>query len=124
MYRQVASKDREQIDHLLAEVYQNEFEIDLNEAIVSGVEVDENDTVVALLIVRPIYEAIMILDAGRPLRDKVKALESLVSNGMFECARGKIKQVHAFVISSSFGQLLKKQFGFKTAKGETIIKDI
>lgn len=124
MYREVRSYDSQQIDFLLAEVYKNEFEIDLKEAILSGVEVDEQDQVVALLMVRPIYEAIMILDAGRPMRDKVVALESLVTNGMFECARRNIRQVHAFVVSPSFGKLLKKQFGFRTAKGETIVKDI
>lgn len=123
-YRAIRSDDSEQIARILSESHKNEFDLDLDEALLSGVAVDDDDQVVALLMVRPIYEAIMILDAGRPMRDKVNALESLVTNGMFECARRTIKQVHAFVISSSFGKLLKKQFGFRTAKGETIIKDI
>jgi hypothetical protein len=123
-YRAIQDKDFEQIEKIYQTYHAQDFVYDFKDVSFTGVAVDDNDNVVALSIIKPIYEAIMILDTGRPVRDKVNALESLVSNGMFECARRGIEQVHAFVQSTSFIKLLLKQFGFKTAKGEAIVKII
>lgn len=122
LYRELQESDKEQIVEIFDRFHKPDFGFSFSDSIISAVVVDDNDKVIGCSLIRPIYESILILDTERPTRDKIETLQLLVTNGMFECAKRGIEQVHAFVQSSGFTKLLKKQFGFQTVKGEAIVK--
>lgn len=85
---------------------------------------DPTGKIVGAGILRPVVEAIMILDLDRSLREKSSALTLMIQEAVYHTEQFGETQVHAFVESPEFVQQLKKHYGFADPKGRALVLEL
>lgn len=73
---------------------------------------------------RPIVESVMVLDPSTNKFEKIRATKELLEFGYWSTLKAGADQMHAFVQDLRFAEHLKKQHGFKTCKGEALVKEL
>lgn len=86
--------------------------------------IEHEDKIIAFGTLVPIFESTVVLDNNQSKELRLEALQLLVNRAEFELKSQGITQYHAFVQVKSFYNLLKKRFGFKTTKGNALVKVI
>jgi hypothetical protein len=83
---------------------------------------EEDGKVVAYGYTQRFVEVVFLPDTGSK-QDIVKSLKGL-TEGMIESLSPDIKQVHAFVMNDSFGDILTKKFGYEPCSGKALVLNI
>lgn len=86
--------------------------------------VEYRKQIIAFGTLVPIFESTVVLDQTTPKEIRYEALDMLVRRAEHELSSQGITQYHAFVQIKSFYNLLKNRFGFKTTKGNALVKVI
>ena len=125
IFRPVSVADLAKIEKIHEDHHKGGFPLpDLRTALFSGVAADLTGDVKALVVVRNIAEAIMILDTDRPRKELVASLRSVIENALFGSFINHVDMVHVFVQDPKFSEILKKHFGFRTCKGEALVYEV
>lgn len=122
-YRPAAHQDVDSINRIY-EQHKESFDLPISSSEVAGVAYDDNDEIVGFIMVRRIFETILILDLERSKKDRIEALKECFKGALFESRLAGIDQIHAFVQDVKFAELLKKYFGFRDCVGQAIVTDI
>lgn len=83
-----------------------------------------NGEIIGFGAVQPIFEAVIVLDQNKPVEERVQALDLLEQIAETELSSQEVNQIHAFVQSRIFENLLKNRFGYKETKGKAMVKNL
>lgn len=123
--RKPRSSDSKRLHEIWERNYSKEFPLpDLSHSVIDAVVVDENDKVLGFGIVKLFAEAVMTLDKSQPTRVKIETLRLLFQEAIRGVVGADLHHIHAFVQDPEFSRLMKKHFGFETAKGEAIVTEV
>ena len=70
---------------------------------------------------RPIVEAVMILDPDSPDRVKAKALHEMMSQAVSDTKDAKLNEIHAWVKEPSFEEVLRNHYLFEVPRGQSLV---
>ena len=70
---------------------------------------------------RPILEAVMILDLDASLREKSLALRRMIHQAILDTKSVELNEVHAWVKEPNFKEELIKHYGFQKPRGESLV---
>lgn len=122
--RPIEPRDVEKAREIYEKYYQDDFFLPtLEECIICDSIEDENGELVAVSIVRPIFESIIIFDKDKPKRTIIAALREIFISGLAKLSSLGLdpNKIHAFLEDDGYASLLKKHFGFRKAKGECVV---
>lgn len=117
MVREFRESDLAEIRKIHSQYHEQGFTMpEISEAYANAV-VEQDGKVLGLGILRDITESIMILDLSLAARVKSRVLSELVKESVMKSHHNN---VHSFVESASFENVLKKHYGYKTCKGSAL----
>ena len=70
---------------------------------------------------RPILEAVMILDLDASLREKSLALRRMIHQAMIDTKSVQLNEIHAWVHEPNFQTELIKHYGFEEPRGKSLV---
>jgi len=113
--------DNNEIISLHQKYYEDDFRCpDFNSSIIDAVVTNSDGKVIAVSMIKPISELVMMMDLDQPRRIKAQMLIELLK--FASLAEGlQNLELHAFIKDPDFSKLLKKHFGFKACNGEALI---
>lgn len=85
------------------------------------VVVERDSRIIGAGFLRPILEAVMILDKGASLREKSLALRRMIHQAMLDTKSVELNEVHAWVKEPNFKEELIKHYGFEKPRGESLV---
>lgn len=115
--REFKKSDIREIEEIHAKYHSRGFSMPQIANAYATAIVEDNDKVLGFGLVRDITESIMILDLSLPLRTKSQVLSELVKESVMKSHHNHI---HSFVENPTFGEVLKKHYGYKPCKGEAL----
>lgn len=83
--------------------------------------VRSEDKIIGAGHLRPIVEAVMILDLDASLRDKAIALRHMIHQAVLDSTNLELKEIHAWVKEEQFVRELKKHYGFEEPRGTSLV---
>lgn len=104
--------------HAIYDHYQYKLDIPHLEQI--AVAVDEDDQVIAVMVLNTVLECTFLTKPTAAKRDKLEALKQLVESGRRSVKELGYDLVHAFANEKIKG-ILKKHFGFQNAEGTNLV---
>lgn len=89
-----------------------------------SVLVEDDQGIIGAGVLKPILEAVMILDLDRPMRDKGPALTAMIQQAVFFGQKFPTSQIHSFVEDPKFVSVLRKHYDFNPPKGTSLVLEI
>lgn len=86
--------------------------------------VDDRGRFQGAAFLRHLVESVMVLDPNTNKFEKIRATDKLLDFGYLSARHAGADQMHAFVQDLRFAEHLKKRHGFKTCKGEALVKEL
>lgn len=84
----------------------------------------KDDIVIGAGFLRPILEAVMILDKTKPLRNKAVALEHLMQNAVDDAKSLGVDRIFAWAKDPTFCAELQKHYDYEIVTGTSLCKRI
>jgi len=79
------------------------------------------DQMIGAGFLRPIVEAVMILDPSASEKDKARALFQMMSQAVSDTKATKLDEIHAWVKEPTFVEVLKKHYLFEEPRGTSLV---
>jgi hypothetical protein len=116
--RRYQDGDLKKVDELWRKHHQNQFSLpSLHPSIITCVIEDEKG-MIAFGNLKVFAETIMVMDHDRSAIVRAKAFREIMPVAIMGAQKIGISEIHAVTQDSSFGDVLRKHFGFSDVLGE------
>lgn len=122
MIRAVLESDLEKIKEIHRKYYADEFNIpDFNKHFINSfVITDSENNIISAGGIRPILEVVAVTDKDKTVRERVSALNDLLTISAFIAEHDGFDELHCFVQDENWLRQLKKK-GFVETKGKSLV---
>lgn len=122
MIRAVLESDLEKIKEIHRKYYADEFNIpDFNKHFINSfVITDSENNIISAGGIRPILEVVAVTDKDKMVRERVSALNDLLTISAFIAEHDGFDELHCFVQDENWLRQLKKK-GFVETKGKSLV---
>ena len=122
--RQYKKSDLEKIDAIWKKHHAHQFTLPpLDPSIITCVIEDEKG-MVAFGNLKIFAETVMVMDHDRSPLVRARAFREIMPVAIMGAQKAHISQIHAVVQDPSFGDVLRKHFGFTDVLGEHLILEV
>lgn len=83
--------------------------------------IEKDSQIIGAGHLRPIVEAVMILDKDASLRDKSLALKMMINQSIVDAHHLQLNEIHAWVKEPNFVAELKKHYGYEEPRGTSLV---
>ena len=96
----------------------------LNNEITNLIAYNDNNQLIAFGFVKAFAEGMVVMNMDVPLRERMVALQSLMTEAFSGCRRKGIEQLHISVSDEKFARLLSKHYDFKEPEGHILVAEV
>jgi len=83
-----------------------------------------NGNVIGYGVIKLFAEGVLILDRSKSKKDRARAVRLSVEKAIEEAKNNEIEQLYFLTSNTSFADILRNKFGFKTVKEEVLMLNI
>lgn len=122
----VNEHDISAISDIWERCHSHSFELPSRRNLITEAKIlNDKDKIIGYGQVRLVAEPIMILDLETRLRDRIKALQLLMTEAYRGVELVGLKRIHAFIRDPYFADLIVKHFGWTRGDlGELLVKEL
>ena len=96
----------------------------LNNLVTDLVALNDEGRFISFGFVKLFAEGVIVMDMDMPLRDRMLALQPMMTEAFSGCRRKGIEQLHVSVTDEKFGRLLSKHYDFKDTEGRILVAEV
>jgi hypothetical protein len=96
----------------------------LNNVVTDLIAYNDNNQLIAFGFVKAFAEGVVVMNMDLPLRERMLALQPLMTEAFSGCRRKGIEQLHVSVTDEKFGRLLMKHYNFNETEGQILIAEV
>lgn len=122
--RSPVRSDSAKIKEVHEKFHEEDFPLPSYDNVLADAVADNGQGLIAYGMVKVLAELILISDKDKPLRDRMNALDMLVKAAVSQAKEIGLEQLYITVSDPRFSELLKKHFGFKTVKAESLVLNL
>lgn len=122
MIRGIKEEDLIWIRTVHEKYYFDEFSLpDFNKHFINAfVIANDNEEIITVGGVRPILEIVALTDKGKNVKDRISALNDLLTISAFVASHDEFEELHAFIQDKNWLNQLKRK-GFVETKGKSLV---
>ena len=88
---------------------------------IGTIVVRAEDKIIGAGFLRPLVEAVMILDPDASRREKAQALYYMMGQAIIDTKATNLKEIHAWVKEPSFVSVLKNHYWYEEPRGTSLV---